>query len=75
VYQGNAKKLIMEVLNEAFVGHELDEAVEVGSVEMIREAIRRAEENHMPYLPQLRKAKKALNQMLHLRSVVTNLEA
>jgi hypothetical protein len=74
VYVAAAKKLIMEVLNEAHVANELSEAILVGSVPLLKDAIARAEENHMPYLPQLRDAKRALHQILHLRSVLTSID-
>jgi hypothetical protein len=74
VYVASAKKLILEVLNEAHVANELVEAMTVGSVPLLRDAIARAEEAHMPYLPQLREARRALNQILHLRTVLSNIE-
>jgi hypothetical protein len=74
VYQASAKKLIMEVLSEAFVANELREAMQVGSVEMLRSAIRRANEAKMPYLVELQEARRTLTQLLHLRTVLTNIE-
>jgi hypothetical protein len=35
-YQASARGVIMEILNEAYVGNELSEAVAVGSVEMLK---------------------------------------
>jgi hypothetical protein len=35
-YQASARGVIMEILNEAYVGGELSEAVAVGSVEMLK---------------------------------------
>lgn len=74
VYTTNAKKLVLEILAEAHVANELKEAMLVGSVPLLRDAIRRAEESNMPYLPELRAAKKTLNQAMHLRTVVTNIQ-
>ena len=68
-----AKKLIMEVLSEAHIVNELSEAIQVRSVELLTDAIKRAEDAHMPYLVQLRDAKRTLNQALHLRSVLSNI--
>lgn len=74
VYTTNAKKLVLEILAEAHVANELNEAMLVGSVPLLRDAIRRAEESNMPYLPELRAARRTLNQAMHLRTVVTNIQ-
>jgi hypothetical protein len=52
VYQESARKLILEVLHESYVQNELAEATEVQSVEMLRDAIRLAEQSNMLYLIQ-----------------------
>lgn len=75
LYTASAKKLILEVLNEAHVANELVEAMAVGSVPLLRDAIAQAEEAKMAYLPQLREARRALNQILHLRTVLANIDA
>ena len=73
-YVISAKKLIMEVLNEAHVANELTEAMLVGSVPLLRDAIARAEAAHMSYLKELRDAKRMLNEILHLRAVLSSIE-
>lgn len=74
MYVTNAKKLIMEVLSEAHCANELKEAMLVGSVPLLRDAIKRAEESKMVYLDELREAKRALQNALHLRTIVTSIE-
>lgn len=73
-YTASAKKLIMEVLAEAHCANELREAMLLGSVPLLKDAIKRAEESKMVYLAELRDAKRALSAALHLRSIVTSIE-
>lgn len=74
VYQSNAKKLILEVLNEAFIKNELKEAIQLESVDLLKVAIRKAEQANMPYLMELQEAKYALHQSILLRSILKNIE-
>lgn len=69
VYQESARKLILEVLHESYVQNELAEATEIQSVEMLRDAIKLAEQSNMLYLKGLRRAKVALENALFLRSI------
>ena len=64
----------MEVLSEAHCANELREAMLLGSAPLLRDAIRRAEESRMVYLSELRDAKRALSEALHLRSIATSIE-
>ena len=73
VYQESARKLILEVLHESYVQNELAEATEVQSVEMLRDAIRLAEQSNMLYLKGLRRAKVALENALFLRSICSTI--
>eukprot|EP00598_Pedospumella_elongata_P005420 CAMPEP_0184984144 /NCGR_PEP_ID=MMETSP1098-20130426/13180_1 /TAXON_ID=89044 /ORGANISM="Spumella elongata, Strain CCAP 955/1" /LENGTH=114 /DNA_ID=CAMNT_0027508077 /DNA_START=27 /DNA_END=367 /DNA_ORIENTATION=- len=74
VYISSAKKLILEVLAEAHCANELKEAMLIGSVPLLKDAIKRAEESKMVYLPELRDAKRALREALHLRNIVTSIQ-
>ncbi len=73
VYQHSAKNLILEVLNEAYVANQLQEAVTIGSAEILRDAIRLAEEAHMPYLPQLAEARLRLQSVQFLKSTLASM--
>lgn len=75
MYQRSAKQLILEVLSEAYVASALDDAVAVGSVRLLQEAIHRAVHvARMPYLPQLLRAQDALKHALQLRSTLSRLQ-
>jgi myosin heavy subunit len=73
VYQESARKLILEVLHESYVQNELAEATEVQSVEMLRDAIKLAEQSNMLYLKGLRRAKVALENAQFLRSICSTI--
>ena len=74
IYINNAKKLIMEVLNEAHVANQLLEAMVVGSLPLLKDAISHAEDANMRYLSQYRDAKRALIEIIHLRTVLSNID-
>ena len=74
LYLTNAKKMILELLGEVYVAKEIEEAMQIGSVELLRGAILKAEQAHMPYLKELQQGRRALSQLLMLRSVVTTIE-
>jgi hypothetical protein len=71
IYQHSAKNLVLEVLSEAYVVNQLQEAITIGSVEILRDAIRLAEESHMPYLTPLREARAKLENVLLLKSTLS----
>ena len=75
VYQASAKTVILEVLSEAHVASELKEATEVGSVPLLRAAIRKAEAAHMPYLPELKTARRTLDNITQLHATLAKLDA
>ena len=73
IYQESARKLLLEVLHESYVQNELSEATQVQSVEMLKDAIKLAEQSGMHYLKGLRRAKAALENALFLRSVCSSI--
>ena len=74
LYLGNAKRMVLELLGEVYVAKEIEEAMQIGSVDLLRSAILKAEQAHMPYLKELQQGRRALSQLLMLRSVVTSIE-
>jgi myosin heavy subunit len=75
VYQQNAKTLILAMLNESYVSNQIDEALTVGSIELLKDAIKLAEESKMMYLPNVKAARLQLNSTLVSRGVLAAMSA
>jgi hypothetical protein len=73
LYQESARKLMLEVLNESYVQNQLNDAIELQSIELLRDAIHLAEQSNMSYVKGLRKAKIALENGLFLRSICSTI--
>lgn len=69
IYQRSCKELILAVLNESYVNNQLLEAMEVGSADLLKQAIRLADKSHMDYLSNYSAAKVALHNAQVLKSV------
>ncbi|RYG67377.1 hypothetical protein EON64_07580 [archaeon] len=68
--KNSVKNLILEVMNERFVENQVQEALDINSLDMLRQAIRLAEEHKMPYLPILTHARAAIDLILANKAVV-----
>lgn len=75
IYQHNAKNLILEVLNESYISNQLEEAITIGSVEILKDAIKLAEENNMAYLPLYKTAKAKLEHVQMLKHALASMHS
>ena len=66
----SVKNLILEVMNERFVENQVQEALDINSLDMLRQSIRLAEDHKMPYLPILGEARKAIERILANKAVI-----
>eukprot|EP01038_Epipyxis_sp_PR26KG_P015212 gene15212-20491_t len=74
LYVTHAKPLILEVMHEAYISNQLEEAIIIGTHSMILDAIKQAETAKMTYLPKYAEAKATIDRKALLKSTLTNLK-
>lgn len=75
VYQSNAKTLILAMLNESYVTNQISEAIQINSMDLLKDAMKLAVESNMMYLPIVAEAERLLNNSALLRAVLGSMSS
>ena len=69
-YQQHAKNLMSDILNESYVTAQLQDAISAMNIDLLKSAIKLAEDSKMPYLKEIAFARQTLEDQYQTRTIL-----